>query len=95
MCPEGKYRPDHHRVFDTGDDFDISTAFAASFNIDIKHAFQASPHGAYFWCAQVIAAWRSAGVWFGLSFATLIFLPLPRLAGVTLARYLLFGAKTP
>jgi len=30
-----------------------------------------------------------------MSFATPVFLPLPRLAGVTLARYLLLGANTP
>jgi hypothetical protein len=41
---------------DARNDLDITAAFAASFNIDIKYAFQSSPHGAYFWCAQVIAA---------------------------------------
>ncbi len=43
-------------------------------------------------CAQVIDARRSAGVWSGVSSQALTFLPLPRLAGVTRARYLLFGA---
>jgi len=46
-------------------------------------------------CAHVIAARRSAGVWSCLSFAILVFLPLPRFAGVTSARCLLFGANTP
>ena len=48
-------------------------------------------------CAQVIEARRSAGV--GVSSDTLsvwlTVLPLPRFAGVTRARYLLLGAKTP
>ena len=43
-------------------------------------------------CAQVIATRRSAWVWSCLSFGTLAFLPLPRFAGVTIARYLLLGA---
>jgi len=37
----------------------------------------------------------SAGVWSSASFGVLTFFPLPRLAGVTIARYLLFGANTP
>ncbi len=44
-------------------------------------------------CAQVMAARHSAGVWFSSSDRG--FLTLPRLAGVTCARCLLFGAKTP
>ena len=53
-----------------------------------------SPKGAYsWWCAQVMAAWRSAGVWSPSSDRG--FLTLPRLAGVTCARCLLLGAKTP
>jgi hypothetical protein len=46
-------------------------------------------------CAQVIAARRSAGV---RSFGSAVVAcrpPLPRLAGVTRARYLLLGAKIP
>ena len=42
---------------------------------------------------QVMAARRSAGVWFSSSDRG--FLTLPRFAGVTCTRYLLFGAKTP
>ena len=45
--------------------------------------------------AQVIEARFSAGVWSSASFGVLTFFPLPRLAGVTRARYLLFGANTP
>ena len=46
-------------------------------------------------CAQLIAARRSAGV--GSSGSALVACrpPLPRLAGVTRARYVLFGAKIP
>src|SRR5210317_797137 len=36
-----KYHPDHYRIFDAGNDLDITGAFAASINIDVKHAFQA------------------------------------------------------
>jgi hypothetical protein len=38
---------------------------------------------------------RSAGVGSGCCCAALAFLPVPRWAGVTNARYLLFGANTP
>jgi hypothetical protein len=43
----------------------------------------------------VMDARRSAGVWFCLVSAVIAFLLLPRLAGVTNARYLLLGANTP
>ena len=57
-------------------------------------ALQVSMSKTRFWrCAQVIDARRSAGVC-GSS-APMAFLPLPRLAGVTKARCLLFGANTP
>jgi hypothetical protein len=46
-------------------------------------------------CAQVIEARRSAGVASSPSPVAARWPPLPRLAGVTRARYLLFGAKTP
>ena len=46
-------------------------------------------------CAQVIAARRSAGVGSSVSAGLACRPPLPRLAGVTRARYLLLGAKTP
>jgi len=45
--------------------------------------------------AQVIDARRSAGVWFCVSLGNLTLLPLPRFAGVTCTRCLLFGANTP
>ena len=32
---------DHCRVFDTGDDADLTTAFAAGFDIDMEHAIEA------------------------------------------------------
>jgi hypothetical protein len=31
----GEYLPDHHRVFDTGDDADITTTFTAGLNEDV------------------------------------------------------------
>jgi hypothetical protein len=34
----GEYFPDHHRVFDTGDDLDFTTALAAGFNIDADYS---------------------------------------------------------
>ena len=60
-------------------------------------------------CAQVIEKVRackareaglgqvrfSAAVWSCAPFGILIFLPLPRFASVTCARYLLLGANTP
>ncbi len=46
-------------------------------------------------CAQVIAARRSADVGSSGSAVLERSPPLPRLAGVTRARYLLFGANTP
>jgi hypothetical protein len=45
-------------------------------------------------CAQVIEARFSSAVW-SVSSPEGNFLRFPRLAGVTFARYLLFGAKTP
>ena len=45
--------------------------------------------------AQVIDARCSAGVWSCVSSGVGVFLPFPRLAGVTRARYLLWGANTP
>jgi len=33
-----EYFPDHRRNFDTGDDPDITTAFAAGFNFDIEYS---------------------------------------------------------
>jgi len=35
-----EYLVDDRRVFDTGDDADITTAFAAGFDIDVEYAFQ-------------------------------------------------------
>ena len=46
-------------------------------------------------CAQVIDARRSAAVGSSASAAATAWPPLPRLAGVTRARYWLFGANTP
>ncbi len=46
-------------------------------------------------CAQVIEARRSAAVGSSASAAATAKPPLPRLPGVTRARYWLFGANTP
>jgi hypothetical protein len=102
---------DQRRVFDAGDDADITTTRAD------RHAGKASCSQAHkppcllsrrslqvsilIWntrfsrCAQVIDARRSAGVWSCCCCAAIPFLPLPRPAGVTNARYLLWGANTP
>ena len=53
---------DNRRIFDAGNDPHRPTAGTEGFNVDVEHPFQASPPGAYFWCAQVIDARRSAGV---------------------------------
>jgi len=57
-----QYLFDHHRVFDAGDNLNDATAFNARLDIDIEDALEASPQGAYFWCAHVIEARRSAEV---------------------------------
>jgi hypothetical protein len=36
--------------------------FLASLYVDIEDVFDESPEGAYFWCAQAMAAQRSTGV---------------------------------
>ena len=36
-----EYLLDHYRVFNTGNDLDRATAFAAGFDIDMEHTFQA------------------------------------------------------
>lgn len=46
-------------------------------------------------CDQVIDARRSTGVRSCVASGVLVFLPLARFAGVTCARCLLLGAKTP
>jgi hypothetical protein len=45
--------------------------------------------------AQVMDVRRSAGVWSGRSSGGLAVLPLPSLAGITTARYWLWGANIP
>jgi hypothetical protein len=70
-------------------------AFPAGLDVDIEHPLKASLPGACFWCARLIDARRSAGVCSWPASVALGLLPLPRLAGVTNARCLLFGANTP
>ena len=91
----GQYLIDYRRVFNAGNHLHRATAFTAGLNVDIEHPLETSPPGAYFWCAQLIDARRSAEVCSWPSSETLGLLPLPRLAGVTAARRLLFGANTP
>ncbi len=45
-----------HRVFDAGDNLNDATAFNTRLDIDTEDALEASPQGAYFWCAHVIEA---------------------------------------
>ena len=86
---------DHHRIVNAGDDPDRPAAFPAGLDVDIEHPLETSPPGAYFWCAQLIDTRRSAGVCSWPASVALGLFPLPRLAGVTAARCLLFGANTP
>ncbi len=37
-----EYLVDHHRVFNTGDDFNRTAAFAAGFNVDIEYPYMDS-----------------------------------------------------
>ena len=60
------------------DDFDRTAAASANANVDIEHALESLLPRAW---AQVIAAWRSTGV-FTSAFAPVVS-ALPRLAGVT------------
>jgi hypothetical protein len=55
---------EHHLIFDTGDDLDGTPTLRSGFHINVEHPFQASPHGAYFWWAQVMALRFSSGVLF-------------------------------
>lgn len=75
---------DHHGVLDAGDDLHCTAAGLAG--LDAEHPFQSLR-------LTLIDARRSAGV--GGSSDTLVWLALPRFAGVTRARCLLLGAKTP
>ncbi len=54
--------PDHNGVFNTSNDPDVTAAFTAGFYVNVENPLQPSPHGAYFWCAQVIEARFSAAV---------------------------------
>jgi hypothetical protein len=70
---------DHHWVFDAGDNLDSAAAFPAGLDVDIEDPLQ-----------TLRPAHRGAA--FGRDS---LLLPLPRFAGVTDARCLLFGANTP
>jgi hypothetical protein len=76
---------DHLEIFD---DPDHPTAGRTGLDVDAEHALQAL-------CLRLMAAWRSAGVFSRPSTVDSRLLPLPRFAGVTTARCLLFGANTP
>ena len=65
-------------------------------SLDAAHQFTLSMSKTRFnLCAQVIEARFSAAVWSCASSGILTFFSLPRFAGVTSTRCLLFGAKTP
>ena len=78
----------HHRVFDAGDDLDAAAAALAALDVDVEHPLQALS-------LRLIAARRSAGDVSSSAYDALALLPLPRLAGVTRARWALLGANTP
>ena len=79
---------DHHRVFDAGNDPDRPAAGSAGLDVDAKYALQAL-------CLSLIEARRSAGVGSPGSLVEERWLPLPRKAFVTRARFRLLGANTP
>ena len=79
---------DHHRLFDAGNDPDHPATGSAALDVDAKYALQALR-------LKLIEARRSAGVGASESPLEGRWLPLPRLAGVTCARYRLWGTNTP
>jgi len=96
-----QYRLDDHRVFDAvvrhfGNDLGSTATDSAGFH---RAAFGSMFNTRFSLCAQVMATWRCAGVC--SSWPSAVFWqPLPRFAGVTRARCLLFGwsgipANTP
>jgi len=84
----GQDLPDHLGIFDAGDDPDLPTAGRTGLDVDAEHALQALR-------LRLMAAWRCGGVFSRPSAVDSVLLPLPRFAGVTTARCLLFGANTP
>jgi hypothetical protein len=78
-----QYFFDDDGIFDAGNDAYITPTFATGFYVMLKTRFNRF--------AQVIEARFPAGVWPDSS-GDWVLLHLPRLAGVTRARYLLFGA---
>jgi len=78
----------HHRSFDTGDDLDGAAAAVAGLDVDVEYSFQTRR-------LRLMATRRSASVGSSVACNVLALLPLPRLAGVTCARCVLCGAKTP
>jgi hypothetical protein len=90
-----EYFADHRRVFAKSRYLE---AMLAMIRTSLPHSLQdviSILNIRFNLCAQVIDAWRSAGVWSGCCLAVLPLIPLPRLAGVTIVRYLLLGANTP
>ena len=91
----GEYLVDHQRVFNGGDHFDGAAAFTARFDVDGENTLQSlCPEPA----PDLIQGLSMPGVRRALGLAAcrcLVFLPLPRFAGVTCARYLLVSANTP
>jgi len=80
----GQYRLDDHRVFNASDHLRGATAEVSTSMLNTRLSR----------CAQVMATWRCTGVC--SSWPSAVFWqPLPRFAGVTRARCLLFGANTP
>ena len=98
-----EYLLDNLRIFDAGNDPDGSTAFTASLYINVayKEVGKGREQGAvasktrFSRCAHDMAARRSNGAFSSPSPTCSGLFPFPRLAGVTKARCLLFGANTP
>ena len=90
-----EYLADDLRVFDAGNYPDLAAAFTTSFTKSRRLQAMSIVNTFFKRFAQVIEARFSAGLWSCTSSGVLTFFPLPRFAGVTSTRYLLFGAKTP
>lgn len=88
LAEGGEHFLDHHRSIEAGDPFHRAAACVAGLDVDSEPALQVLR-------PRLMAARRSAGVFSSLSLSEGRLFPLPRLAGVTRARCLLFGANTP
>jgi hypothetical protein len=77
----------HQRIFDAGDDLDVVAAGLAGLDVDVEYALEALR-------LRLMAARRSAGEVSSGAFDAFALLPLPRLVGVTRARWALLEVNT-